>query len=144
MHQEINRQFQHLLNNLQTEIKAYPTEAALWTTSGTIKNSGGTLCYHLYGNLQAFIGQGMGQTGYIRNRPLEFSIRNVPKAELLNKIKETATMIDQVIPTLDLSAPFLSTQWNLKLNHGEALLRLLWHLSWHLGQINYHRRILAT
>ena len=76
------------------------------------------------------------------NRPLEFSIRQVPRAELINWINETSGMIEKVVPTVDLSAPFPKELWNLEMSNANALLRILWHLGWHLGQINYHRRII--
>ena len=67
---EIVEQFQERLNNLINEIEAYPNEASLWMIKGEINNSGVTLAYHLCGNLNAYIGNMMGNTGYIRNRPI--------------------------------------------------------------------------
>ena len=142
MQEELVQQFHLLLNNLIQEIKAYPDEESLWAVKGDIKNSAGNLCYHLCGNLNQYIGKGMGHTGYVRNRPLEFSIRNVPKAGLIQWINETAAMIEKVVPAVDLSAPFPKEFWNREMSNGHALLRLLWHLGWHLGQVNYHRRII--
>ncbi|MEO1257946.1 MAG: DinB superfamily protein [Bacteroidota bacterium] len=142
MHKDLIQQFQLLLNNLIEEIKAYPDEESLWAVKGDIKNAAGTLCYHLCGNLNHYIGKGMGKTGYVRNRPLEFSIRNVPKADLIKWINETADMIEKVVPDVDLAAPTPKELWNRDMSNGHALLRTLWHLGWHLGQVNYHRRII--
>ncbi len=142
MEKNLVEQFQLLLNKLINEIEAYPDEQNLWVVKGDIKNSAGTLAYHLCGNLNEYIGNVMGKTGYARNRPLEFSIRDVPRTELKNWINETVEMIAQVVPNLDLDIPFPKETWGIEINQGAALLRLLWHLGWHLGQINYHRRLI--
>ena len=141
MKKDLVDQFQLLLNKLIEEIEAYPDEQSLWVLKGDIKNSAGTLAYHLCGNLNEYIGNIMGKTGYVRNRPLEFSIRDVPKKDLINWINETSEMIGEVVPKLDLEEPFPKNTWGMEMSRGAALLRLLWHLGWHLGQINYHRRL---
>jgi len=143
MQTELLQQYQLLLNKLALEMEAYPSEESIWAISGDIKNSAGTLCYHLCGNLNHYIGKAMGGTDFVRNRPLEFSIRDVPKAELVSWVKETSSMLAEVIPGVDLTKPFPKKHWNIELNQGGALLRLLWHLGWHLGQINYHRQLVA-
>ena len=141
MQKDFTEQFQRQLNNLINEIEAYPDEQSVWVLKGDIKNSAGTLAYHLCGNLNEYIGNVMGKTGYLRNRPLEFSIRDVSKTDLVKWIKETSEMVAQIIPSLDLDAPFPTEVWGIEMSQGPALLRLLWHLGWHTGQINYHRQL---
>ena len=143
MHKEILTQYQRLLNQLKEEIAAYPDEKSVWKTTDGISNSGGTLCYHLCGNLNHFIGKGMGKTGYSRNRPLEFSIRDVPKKDLINWVEETSDMLGKVIPTVDLTAEYPREYWGEIMTVSHSLLKLLWHLGYHLGQVNYHRRLLV-
>src|SRR6188474_289172 len=75
------------LTALQREVDAYPDEADLWRLVPGLPNSGGTLALHLAGNLQHFIGRHFADTGYVRDRPAEFSRRNVPRAELLRDIE---------------------------------------------------------
>jgi len=133
------------LANLRTEIELYQNEQKLWHTEGEITNSAGNLCLHLVGNLNTYIGGVLGNTGYVRNRPLEFSARNVPRNELLKSIDNT---IDMVATTLDqLSDEILAQEYPQivaegKVSTGYFLSHLSSHLMYHLGQINYHRRLL--
>ncbi|MEZ4951989.1 MAG: hypothetical protein R2825_00260 [Saprospiraceae bacterium] len=144
MQKDFVEQIQKQLNKLITELEAYPNEQSLWILNGDIKNSAGTLAYHLCGNLNQYIGHAMGDTGYVRNRPVEFSIRDVPREELIKWINETSEMIGEVIPKVDLDAPFPKEHWGLEMSHGAALMQLLWHMGWHSGQISYHRQLVAT
>jgi len=77
--------FNRDLNKLKSEIESYHTESSIWTIDKNISNSAGNLCLHLIGNLNTYIGAEIGKTGYIRNRPLEFSLKNIPKSELVQK-----------------------------------------------------------
>ncbi|MEK7255231.1 MAG: DinB family protein [Bacteroidota bacterium] len=135
--------FQHYLNQLKAEIEAYhPSDESLWLVPPGISNSAGNLCCHLVGNLNHFIGQTLGNTGYVRNRPLEFSARNVPKAELKKNIEDTSAMLETVLPQVNLEATFPQDTFGERTVH-YVLLHLAAHFNYHLGQINYHRRLLA-
>jgi len=133
------------LNKLKTEIEAYQKEENLWKTDQNISNSAGNLCLHLVGNLNHFFGATLGNSGYVRNRELEFSLKNIPRAELIEKVEGT---LDIVIKTLgQLSANDLEKEYPLealgyKMTTEYFLIHLFGHLSYHLGQINYHRRLL--
>ncbi|TKC62193.1 DinB family protein [Pedobacter hiemivivus] len=134
------------LNKLKSEIEQYQKEENLWIVDKGIANSAGNLCLHLVGNLNTFIGAELGKTGYVRNRELEFSLKDVPRAELLVKVEDT---IKAVNTTLDgLSEEDLSGDYPLvKIVAGGSsvgfmLVHLSIHLGYHLGQINYHRRLL--
>lgn len=133
------------LNKLKTEIEAYQKEENLWKTDQNISNSAGNLCLHLVGNLNHFFGATLGNSGYVRNRELEFSLKNIPRAELIEKVEGT---LDIVIKTLgQLSANDLEKEYPLealgyKMTTEYFLVHLFGHLSYHLGQINYHRRLL--
>ncbi len=142
MQQDFIHEYQRLLQQLKAEIDAFPNEESLWEIPPGVLNSAGTICYHLCGNLNHFIGKGMGNSGYVRDRPLEFSIRNVPKNDLLAWVDETSEMIAQTLPDVDLSTDFPKEYWGMEMTRGAALLKLLKHLSWHLGQINYLRRMM--
>ena len=74
------------LEKLKTEIQQYRDENALWVTGGEIANSAGNLCLHLVGNLNHFVGATLGHTGYVRERDLEFSLKNVPRQEYLRPL----------------------------------------------------------
>lgn len=143
MQRDINNRFQKYLQQLKSEIQAFPSEESLWQIPEGVLNSAGTITYHLCGNLNHFIGHGMGNTGYVRNRDLEFSIRDVSKEELLNWIDESATMLAQILPNVNLEAIYPKEFWGEEMTTGAALLKLLGHFTWHLGQINYLRRMMV-
>src|SRR5688572_7961394 len=92
------------LRKLHEEIELYKNEASIWKVEGNIANSGGNLCLHLIGNLNTYIGQQIGKTGYIRNRELEFSLKHVPREELLRKIDETINVVNNSLDKLDEAA----------------------------------------
>ncbi len=134
------------LLKLKSEIEQYKNENNLWLVEKEISNSTGNLCLHLIGNLNTFIGSELGKTGYVRDRPLEFSQKNVPRTELIQKIEETIEVVKQAIGSLNASD--LDKDYPLvKVVEGGSsiafmLIHLLGHLTYHLGQINYHRRLL--
>lgn len=133
------------LNKLKAEIEAYQNEENLWKTDKNIANSAGNLTLHLVGNLNHFIGTHLGNTGYVRQRDLEFSSKNIPKAELIEKVKATAAMIDSVLSQLsddDLQKEYPLVVFESAMTTDYFLIHLLAHLDYHLGQINYHRRLL--
>lgn len=136
--------FNRDLNRLKNEISSYKTEENLWKVEGSIANSGGNLCLHLMGNLNTYIGKEIGKTGYIRNRELEFSLKDVDRQELLNSIENTMKVVETSLDMLDESAltdeyPILV--FDKKTSTEYLLVHLATHLTYHLGQINYHRRI---
>ena len=135
--------FDRELAKLAEEIGLYPDETSLWALRGGILNSGGTLCLHLCGNLNHFIGATLGNTGYVRTRDVEFSARNVPRAELLAGITETRQTVADVLNNLeedDFWADFPLEKHGRTVSTTHMLLHLLTHLNYHLGQVNYHRR----
>ncbi|WP_312207184.1 DinB family protein [Epilithonimonas hominis] len=133
------------LNKLKLEIESYKSEDAIWKIDKNISNSAGNLCLHLVGNLNTYIGSELGKTGYIRNRELEFSLKDIPKAELVEKVESTIKMIDSTLVKLsqeDLKKDYPQETLGYKMTTGYFLIHLLSHLNYHLGQINYHRRFL--
>ncbi|MGH1518605.1 DinB family protein [Chryseobacterium sp. JK1] len=137
--------FNRDLNQLKKEIEAYQNEKNLWIIDQNIANSAGNLCLHLVGNINHFIGAQLGNTGYERHRDLEFSLKNIPKAELIEKVEATAAMIDEVLPQLseeDLKKEYPLVVFESTMTTDYFLIHLIAHLDYHLGQINYHRRLL--
>lgn len=137
--------FNRDLNKLKTEIEAYQNEENLWIIDKSIANSAGNLCLHLVGNINHFIGAQLGNTGYIRHRELEFSLKDVPRAGLIEKVENTIAMIDAVLPQLseeDLKKEYPLVVFESKMTTDYFLIHLVAHLDYHLGQINYHRRLL--
>lgn len=137
--------FNRDLNQLKKEIEAYQNEENLWIIDQNIANSAGNLCLHLVGNINHFIGAQLGNTEYERHRDLEFSLKNIPRAELIEKVEATAAMIDSVLPQLseeDLKKEYPLVVFESTMTTEYFLIHLVAHLDYHLGQINYHRRLL--
>jgi len=137
--------FQRDLIRLHDEISTYQSEANLWVTSGEITNSGGNLCLHLVGNLNAFICGELGNSGYVRDRPAEFNDKNIPRETLLQQVMDTGELVDQTLANLSpesLDQEYPMRLWKEGMTTGFFLTHLVSHLSYHLGQVNYHRRLL--
>lgn len=134
------------LRALRREVEAYADERDLWRVVPGITNSGGTLALHLVGNLQHFIGAVLGGTGYVRDRAAEFSRRDVPRGELLRQIDETLAVVERTLGALGddaLARPFPQPVGGAAVTTGAFLLHLATHLTYHLGQIDYQRRMLT-
>ncbi|MGZ5218539.1 MAG: DinB family protein [Chitinophagaceae bacterium] len=143
--QTLKTLFRKELEKLKREIELYQEETKLWIVKKAITNSGGNLCLHLIGNLNTYIGKELGHTGYIRNRDLEFYQKGVPRDELLKKIDETERIVEEVLDTItdqQLEEEYPVIVFAEKMTTGFFLIHLLAHLTYHLGQINYHRRLL--
>lgn len=137
--------FERDLNKLITEVELYKNEENLWIVENNITNSAGNLTLHLIGNLNTFIGKEIGKTTYIRDRDLEFSQKNVPRIELIRKINETKIMIKNALNHLtneDLLEDYPVLKFDETTTTEYLLVYLTLHLNYHLGQINYHRRLL--
>jgi len=139
--------FQKDLLLLKKEIESYQNQDRLWVIDADIKNSGGNLCLHLVGNLKTYIGNGLGEIGYIRQRDLEFSAKGIDRSVLYAQIEETINIVSRSIGGLtpeQLDEPFPMMIWGKEMSTGYTLIRLHAHLNYHLGQINYHRRMLDS
>lgn len=132
------------LNKLKTEISAYKDENNLWIIKKGITNSAGNLCLHLIGNLNTYIGAEVGKTDYVRHRDLEFTLKNIPRSELLDKIDQTIHVVKTALNTLtdsDLDKEYPVLVLAERTSTGYFLVHLAVHLGYHLGQVNYHRRL---
>jgi hypothetical protein len=133
------------LFKLRAELELYGLEDNIWRIEKNISNSAGNLCLHLIGNLNTYIGREIGKSAYIRNRDLEFSLKNVPRHELLSRIDETILVVSTALDTLtetDLIKEYPVLVWEDKTSMNYMLVHLAGHLSYHLGQVNYHRRLI--
>ena len=137
--------FDRDLQKLRLEIESYRNEAAIWRVKQAISNSAGNLCLHLLGNLNTYIGAELGRSGYVRHRELEFSRKDVPRAELVAGIEATRRVV--VATLAQLPEEQMSHEYPLQVLENKTstehfLMHLATHLTYHLGQINYHRRLL--
>ena len=136
--------FDRDLKKLHDEIDSYTDETKLWKTTDGISNSAGNLCLHLCGNLRHFIGATLGDDPYTRNRDAEFALKNIPKVKLLAEIEETKQSVQTALSKLDPGTLRQNYPLNVlgKIHTTEFfLIHLAAHLNYHLGQINYHRRM---
>lgn len=133
------------LKRLRSEIELYKKEENLWKIEENIANSAGNICLHLIGNLNTYIGKEIGKTGYIRNRELEFSLKNIPRKDLLDKIENTIQVVNKSLDNLNeisLANEYPALVFEEKTSTGYLLVHLNTHLAYHLGQVNYHRRLI--
>jgi uncharacterized damage-inducible protein DinB len=138
--------FERDLLRVKEELFEYAEEATIWEIRPGIHNSAGNLCLHLVGNLHHFVGAVLGHTGYIRERDAEFALQNVSREVLFRSLDETVIMIKKTLQ--DFTDADFDKIYPLE-KHGRTvttrymLLHLLTHLNYHLGQINYHRRLIC-
>ena len=143
--QTLKSLFDRDLRRLRAEIEIYTNEQSLWHIEKNIANSAGNLCLHLIGNLNTYIGATIGKTNYVRNREQEFSLKAIPKTELLKQIDETIEVVNNSLDNLtqdDLAKEYPVLVFSERTTTGYLLIHLTTHLAYHLGQINYHRRLL--
>jgi uncharacterized damage-inducible protein DinB len=135
------------IDKLKLEIESFKNQGNLWITSGSISNSAGNLCLHLIGNLNHFIGAVIGESGYVRNREAEFNSKNIDSAKLIKMIRDTRDEVSSALKNFDeskLSSVYPIQVFGYDMTYEYFLLHLNTHLSYHLGQINYLRRILDS
>jgi uncharacterized damage-inducible protein DinB len=138
--------YQKDLQKLREEIALYPSGDSLWRIQGEVKNSGGNLALHISGAMLHFVGAVLGNTGYQRERELEFSKKGLSKEEVLQQID---VALEAVTKTMDgLTGEELGEDYPLQiqgktLTTQELLVYMLSHVSYHLGQVNYHRRLVS-
>jgi hypothetical protein len=137
--------FDRDLLKFKEELELYSKEENIWRIDQNILNSAGNLTLHLIGNLNTYIGAELGNTGYVRNRPEEFALKNVPRVELISKLEDTIKVIDATLPTLteqQVNGDYPRIVFDGTMTTEYFLVHLAAHLSYHLGQVNYHRRLL--
>lgn len=133
------------LTKVLEELKSYNKEENLWTVNGEITNSGGNLILHICGNLKHFIGAMLGGSSFIRQRDDEFDLMNVKKSEMVDQIKQTKKVVLETLAELEdskLDEVYPVNVFGKEMTTQFFLFHLYGHLNYHLGQINYHRRLL--
>lgn len=142
---ELAALFRRDLTRLVQELEATPQEH-LWSTLPGTGNSVGNLAMHLEGNLREYIGRQLGKVAYRRERPREFSSRDVAKEELMRRLREVESLIPAILAGLEAEAweaVYPEKIFGVPLSTQQTVLSLYAHLNYHLGQIDYLRRILT-
>jgi uncharacterized damage-inducible protein DinB len=139
---------QRELAAVRRSVEAYPDDASLWVERAGLPNAGGTLVLHIAGNLQHYVGAVLGGTGYVRDRDAEFARRDVSRDELLDEIDRAAAAIDRGLSGVSdadeaLAHPYPERIAGREVATGDYLVHLASHLAYHLGQLDYHRRVVT-
>jgi uncharacterized damage-inducible protein DinB len=135
------------LGTLAQQIEAFPADELFWQTVPGITNAAGNLVLHLEGNLREYIGRQLGNIPYERDRPQEFRITALDQAELLRRVAYLSETIPAVINSLspeELTSAYPEMVLERELSVQGFLVHLYGHLSWHMGQIDYIRRVLTA
>jgi uncharacterized damage-inducible protein DinB len=134
------------LRAIRRELQAYPDDASVWRPVPGLPNTGGTLALHVAGNLRHFLGGILGRDGYKRDRDSEFARRDVPREELLAGIDAATVSVEKTLQDLTgemLTATYPEPIAKRNVSTGIFLVHLATHLSYHLGQMDYHRRAIS-
>lgn len=146
MKQALISLFDRDIQRLHDEIAAYTVRADLWKLDGQISNSAGNLAVHLCGSLNHFIGAVLGNTGYVRTRDAEFTVKDVPQEELLERIlymKQTVKLTLEQLSDEEMEKTYPLEVFGHPMTTGYFLIHITGHINYHLGQINYHRRLIG-
>lgn len=135
------------VNKLAEEINLFKNENNIWRLKDGISNPAGNLVLHLTGNLNYFIGTILAKNGYVRERDKEFSEKNIPRSQLIVEVQQIIPLIQNTLPNL--SKEQLQSEFPVPLGGKnyvieDMLILLLAHFNFHLGQVNYLRRILEA
>jgi uncharacterized damage-inducible protein DinB len=128
------------------QIESFPTDELLWQTLPGVINPAGNLALHIEGNLSEFVGRQLGGLPYQRNRDLEFSSKQGTRADLSARLAKLSESIAAVIEALNadqLEKEYPQVVLDRPMSTGEFLIHLYGHLNWHLGQVDYLRRMIT-
>jgi hypothetical protein len=130
------------IRKLIEEVNLFNSEENLWRTQGSVKNTGGNLVLHILGGTNYLIGATLAKTGYVRNREEEFSKKGVDRKILVAQLEALIPMVSETVNATPLEADYPLMFDDAKRSNGYVLMQLLAHLNYHLGQVNYLRRVL--
>lgn len=138
--------FRRDLMRLKKQLEALPTDELLWKSLPGIANPIGNLVLHVEGNLREYVGRQLGQCVYNRQRNVEFTATSIVTKELIGRLDELVVLIPSIVAELSvehMEQPYPENVLGTPLSVGEFLIHLYGHLNWHLGQIDYLRRVLT-
>ena len=138
--------FSRDLTRLIQELQAFPSDGILWQRAPGVKNSAGNLVLHLEGNLREYIGRQLGNVAYSRERDQEFELTGGSRDDLIRRMEQVRDLVTTVVSRLsdgDLAAAYPEAVLDTPISSLDFLVHLHGHLNYHLGQIDYLRRILT-
>ena len=81
---------------------------------------------------------------WVNSRDAEFSRKNIPRKDLTTNIEAAILVVKATLGKLsdeDLQRDFPLEYLGKPIKTGDLLMHLYGHLNYHLGQVNYHRRL---
>lgn len=137
------KHYEELLSKVHQWAEAL-SEEQFWGNPYDYGNSYGNLVLHLTGNLNYYIGAQIAETGYVRDRPREFSDPNPPtKTEALQRLDDAVAMVVRTIQEQtaeDWAKPYSAVGDGGANNRFQIVLRCATHLYHHIGQMIYLNR----
>jgi PhzF family phenazine biosynthesis protein len=122
------------------ELAAPLTDIQFWQKLFPFGNSFGHLVLHLTGNLSYYIGARIANTGYVRDRPREFTEPNPPsKEEALQRFDAAIAMVLATIRAQspdDWSAAYTGAGADAE-NRLDMVVQCAAHIQHHIGQMIY-------
>jgi hypothetical protein len=133
---EMVHYFRHLAERVEKHLRALPKDKVYFKPF-IYGNSMGHLILHLTGNLNHFVGAGIAGTGYVRNRPLEFTDPNPPPPD--EALRNFRAAVDMVARTMEAQSP---EDWGKPIDNNQPIhtrfgmfLVCTAHLNNHIGQM---------
>ncbi len=151
LNENLNKSFASRYAELGSVVKEMAQsldEEQFWRKPFTFGNSFGHLVLHLTGNLNYYIGAEIGKTGYVRDRPREFTeTERRPKKDVMQRFDDAVKMVVKTIQEQkeeDWAKPYSAKGEEDAGNRWLLVLRCATHLHHHVGQMMYLKNQLAT
>ena len=142
--EEFVRYFEHLAARVERAARAIPREK-FWVKPFAFGNSIGHILLHLTGNLNHYIGAMIAGTGYVRDRPREFTEPSLPLPQaLLQNFHVAVAMVMKTVRAFDDIGwqEAVDDQQPIRTRFG-LILVCASHLNNHVGQMSYLVRALG-
>ena len=136
--EEFARYFEHLAGRVERHVRSVPPEK-VYVKPFPFGNSLGHLVLHLTGNLNHYVGARIAGTGYVRDRPREFTDASPPLPDVaLARFRDAVALVVRTVRSLDdagWQAP-VSEEQPIRTRFGLVLICAA-HLNNHIGQMSY-------
>lgn len=134
------------IERLKTEITAFEADELLWKQPDAQIPAAGNTCLFIAGTLQHFIGNMIGDSGYIRNKEAEMKARNLSRERLIEEVDNTKRVVVDTLEQVtkaDLQKVFPTKEFEEDVTTEYYLIHLLKNLSFHIGQIAILRSLVS-
>src|SRR5215472_5703718 len=139
----VNTGFANYYEKLRVDLHTWVaslTEEQFWKNPFPYGNSFGHLVLHLTGNLNYYIGAQIAETGYVRDRPREFSETEFPpKDEALQALDDAVATVVRTIQSQsaeDWAKPYSALGTSCS-NRLDMFVQCAAHMQHHIGQMIY-------